>query len=112
MDLGAGSGFQSIPLAELGFKVISIDWNQELLAELEKNAKGLPIVTIQDNLLNFKQYSPPNVEIIVCMGDTLTHLESTEEVRGLIETVYSALEQEGILILGFRDMTTELTDLD
>jgi 2-polyprenyl-3-methyl-5-hydroxy-6-metoxy-1,4-benzoquinol methylase len=31
IDLGAGSGFQSIPLAELGFSVIAIDFCAVLL---------------------------------------------------------------------------------
>ena len=112
VDLGAGSGFQSIPLAELDFNVISIDLSHELLARLKKNAKDLPIVTIQDNLLNFNKHSPSKVEIIVCMGDTLTHLHTLEEVRELIETVYLVLEEGGLFILGFRDMTVELTELD
>ena len=39
VDLGAGSGFQSIPLAELGFKVTAIDLSQKLLDELKKTPK-------------------------------------------------------------------------
>ena len=112
VDLGAGTGFQSIPLAESGFHVISIDLSHELLAQLKKDAKDLPVVTIQDNLLNFNKHIPSRVEIIVCMGDTLTHLNSLEEVQDLIETVHQTLEQGGLFILGFRDMTVELTGLD
>lgn len=112
VDLGAGTGFQSIPLAESGFQVIAIDLNHELLAQLKKDAKNMPIVTIQDNLVNFSKHTPSRVEIIVCMGDTLTHLDSLEEVRGLIETVHQALEQGGLFVLGFRDMTIELAELD
>jgi len=70
------------------------------------------IVTIQDDLLNFTEHSPAKVEIIICMGDTLTHLNTFEEVQKLIETGYLSLEPGGLLILGFRDMTVELTGLD
>lgn len=112
VDLGAGSGFQSIPLAELGFHVIAIDVSHELLKQLKENAADLPIVTVQDNLLHFNAHTPTQVELIVCMGDTLTHLRTQKEVRELIETVYLSLEKGGIFILGFRDMTTELTELD
>jgi ubiquinone/menaquinone biosynthesis C-methylase UbiE len=112
VDLGAGCGFQSIPLAESGFNVTAIDVSRDLLAELRKNAEGLPIVTIEDNLLNFTEHSPAKIEIIVCMGDTLTHLNSRDEVRKLINTVYPVLEEQGLFILGFRDLTTELTELD
>jgi 16S rRNA G527 N7-methylase RsmG len=112
VDLGAGCGFQSIPLAESGFNVIAIDQSHTLLAQLKKCAAGLPIVTIQDDLLNFTAYSPAKVETIVCMGDTLTHLDTLAEVQKLIESVYLSLEQEGFLILSFRDMSVELSGLD
>ena len=112
MDLGAGSGFQAIPLAEAGFQVTAIDVSRELLAELTKTAGRLPIRTIQDDLLNFVKHSPAEIETIVCMGDTLTHLKSPAEVKQLIHSVYGALEKEGFMILSFRDMTTELTQLD
>lgn len=112
VDLGAGCGFQSIPLAESGFSVTAIDVSRDLLAELRKNAEGLPIVTIEDNLLNFTEHSPAKIEIIVCMGDTLTHLNSRDEVRKLMNTVYPVLEEQGLFILGFRDLTPELKELD
>jgi hypothetical protein len=111
VDLGAGSGFQSIPLAEAGFKVIAIDMNQPLLAELEENAKELSVVTIQDNLLNFTKHSPAKIGVIVCMGDTLTHLNNLEEVQHLFANAYDTLEENALLILGFRDLTLELTEL-
>ena len=112
VDLGAGSGFQAIPLAEAGFKVTAIDVSRDLLTELNKTAAELSIRTIQDSLLNFAEHSPEKIEIVVCMGDTLTHLKTLAEVKKLIHSVYEALEEEGLLILGFRDMTIELTRLD
>ena len=112
VDLGAGSGFQAIPLAEAGFNVTAIDVSRDLLAELNKTARQLPIKTIQDDLLNFAEHCPAENEIIVCMGDTLTHLKTLVDVKELIHSVYGALEKEGLLILGFREMTVELTQLD
>ena len=112
VDLGAGSGFQAIPLAEAGFEVTAIDVSHELLAQLTKIAGRLPIRTIRDDLLNFVNQSPAEIEIIVCMGDTLTHLRFPAEVKQLIHSAYGALEKEGLMILSFRDMTVELTELD
>ena len=42
IDLGAGCGFQSIPLAQLGFVVTAIDLDQYLLDELKANFNTLP----------------------------------------------------------------------
>jgi 2-polyprenyl-3-methyl-5-hydroxy-6-metoxy-1,4-benzoquinol methylase len=112
VDLGAGSGFQSIPLSRSGFKVFAIDLSHDLLTELKSHAEGLSIVTIEDNLLNFTDHIPRNIELIVCMGDTLTHLQTLEEVQILFEKAYQALEDKGHLILSFRDLTSELRSLD
>lgn len=112
VDLGAGCGFQSIPLAQSGFKVLAIDLSHDLLAELKAHAEGLSIATIEDNLLNFSAHIPENIELIVCMGDTLTHLQNLEEVRSLLKDACRSLEVNGHLILGFRDLTAELKDLD
>jgi len=112
MDLGAGCGFQAIPLAEAGFKVIAIDICRDLLADLGKRAGELSIETLEDNLLNFSVHRPANTELIVCMGDTLTHLDSLETVQSLLKNVYQALESNGRLVLTFRDLTVELKDLD
>ena len=46
------------------------------------------------------------------MGDTLTHLDSLENVHGLLKNAYQALESNGRLVLSFRDLTFELKDLN
>jgi len=84
----------------------------DVLADLEKSAGELPIETIEDNLLNFTEHRPANTELIVCMGDTLTHLDSLQNVDGLLKNVYQALESNGRLVLSFRDLTVELKGLD
>lgn len=103
IDLGAGSGFQSIPLAELGFSVVAVDFCAALLSELSDRANNLPIRTIHDDILNFSKYVKEQAQIIVCMGDTLTHLESLSSVQSLLSSVGNALATNGKLILTFRD---------
>jgi SAM-dependent methyltransferase len=112
VDLGAGSGFQSIPLAELGFQVIAIDTSRELLDELRQRAGGLPIRAVQDDLLRFPSHSPAQTELMVCMGDTLTHLKTLEDVQRLIVDAGNRLAMGGRLFLGFRDMSVESKDLE
>lgn len=103
IDLGAGSGFQSIPLAELGFSVIAVDFCEVLLSELRDRAGDLPIRTVHDNILNFSNYVEEKAQIVVCMGDTLTHLESLDSVESLLLSVEGVLASNGKLVLTFRD---------
>jgi SAM-dependent methyltransferase len=96
----------------LGFSVIAIDLSKNLLAELKKNAKGLPLEIVNDDLLNFPKHCPAGIELVVCMGDTLTHLNTHQDIRHLFKMIYNALETGGRFFLTFRDLTFELKGLD
>ncbi|VVB85358.1 Methyltransferase domain protein [uncultured archaeon] len=112
VDLGSGPGFQSIPLAEKGFKVISFDLSQKLLDELENSKNQLDIITIHDDIVNFSTHLSNPVELIVCMGDTLTHLESFDKADSLFKEVHAVLEKDGRFVMTFRDLTTPMKELD
>ena len=113
IDLGSGPGVQAIPLAELGFSVTAIDLSTQLLNELKDNSgDGLDIKVVQDDLLNFPCHCDSEVELIVCMTDTLLHLNSKRDVEELFEKAFAALEKNGKLILTFRDLSYELTELE
>ncbi len=112
IDLGAGCGFQSIPLAKAGYSVTAIDLDAKLLNELRRHCGELQIDTIKDDLINFDKNTKEGVELVVCMTDTLVHLESKEKVISLFDKVFKTLESRGKFILTFRDLTFELTELD
>ena len=112
IDLGAGCGFQSIPLAQIGFSVTAIDLEKKLLSELKENSENLPIITIQDDLINFEQYISSKPELIICMTDTILHLESKDKVTLLFNKVFSSLEENGKFIMTLRNLSTELSELD
>lgn len=112
VDLGAGCGFQSIPLAEAGFSVLAIDISGKLLDELKRNAGSMAVETIEDELLNFDNYAKEKTELIVCMTDTLVHLESKSKVLALFEKAVRSLEKGGKFIVTFRDLSAELSELD
>lgn len=106
VDLGCGHGVQTIPLAKRGLRVVALDTCQHLLGELEAKAEGLQIQTVHDDLLTFTNHIDKSAETIVCMGDTLTHLDSQEQIVQLINKAAEALAPNGILCLSFRDYTT------
>ena len=112
VDLGAGCGFQSIPLAQLGFSVTAIDLDQKLLDELQDNSDGSAIARIQDDLINFEHHLDSKPELITCMTDTLLHLESRDKASFLFRKVLASLEKQGKFIITFRDLASELSELD
>ncbi len=112
IDLGAGCGFQSIPLAKAGYSVTAIDIDAKLLNELKSNCGELQINTIRDDLIDFDMHTQKGAELIVSMTDTIVHLESKEKVTTLFDKAFEALESNGKLVLTFRDLTYELKELD
>ena len=112
IDLGAGCGFQSIPLARVGYNVSAIDLDAKLLRELKRNSDNLEIKTVQGDLVDFDKNLNSGVELIVCMTDTILHLESREKVVSLFDKALATLEPEGKFIITFRDLTYELKDAD
>ena len=113
LDLGCGSGFQSIALSKLGFRVLAVDMCETLLNELRNRSAGRDIDVVQGDILDYNMYADEGpFEVAVCMGDTLTHLQNTREVSALFATIYPLLEQGGRLALSFRDLTAELKGID
>ena len=113
LDLGAGSGIHTVALADLGFRVVSLDSSEALLRELRERTSGREVRTMLDDMRNAEAYAAEGpFEVAVCMGDTLSHLESFDEVSALVGDVYGVLEEGGKLILEFRDYTAELRGVD
>jgi SAM-dependent methyltransferase len=112
IDLGAGCGFQAIPLARRGFSVIAIDLDCKLLAELEQHKGGEEIETVCADILDFRRHAPKTAELVVCMVDTLLHLDSQAAVARLLSNVFAVLEPDGTFIATFRDFTVETKELD
>ncbi len=109
IDLGAGNGVQSVALGELGFKIQAIDFNERLLQELKVNSDGLQIEIIKDDIINVKAHVINSaVDVIVCCGDTIAHLSSFDHLYQLIQDCYYLLDNNGRLILTFRDYSSPL----
>ena len=81
VDLGAGVGMHAIPLAKNGYDVVAIDSSPVLLAELRAQSHGLSVRAIQADLLEFRAHVRPGLALVLCMGDTLTHLADQAQVE-------------------------------
>jgi SAM-dependent methyltransferase len=112
VDLGAGLGLHALPLARRGFRITAIDSCQVLLDELRLRGAGLPITVHNADLLDFRSYIKERPAVILCMGDTLTHLPSTKAVESLLESVTDSLTSTGVFAATFRDYATKTLEGD
>jgi 2-polyprenyl-3-methyl-5-hydroxy-6-metoxy-1,4-benzoquinol methylase len=106
VDLGAGLGLHTLALAKHGFEVVAIDNCQTLLDELQSRAGSLPISIHSADLLEFRRLVTSQAQVIVCMGDTLTHLPARSTVESLLAAVATSLAPGGVFATTFRDYTT------
>jgi 2-polyprenyl-3-methyl-5-hydroxy-6-metoxy-1,4-benzoquinol methylase len=106
VDLGAGIGLHTLPLAQRGFDVTAIDSCQALLEQLRARCAGLTVTALNADLLDFRAFlkAPPN--LILCMGDTLTHVPTLAALEALLGSVAAALPRGGVFATTFRDYAT------
>jgi SAM-dependent methyltransferase len=112
VDLGAGLGLHAFPLARRGFKVTAIDGCQVLLDELQLRSAGLPITVHNADLLDFRSYIKERPAVVLCMGDTLTHLPSMKAVESLLGSAADSLASAGVFAATFRDYATKALEGD
>ena len=110
VDLGAGFGMHAIPLARRGYSVLAIDSSAMLLDLIREQADAAGIRTVAGDLLSFPKHLNAPPDLILCMGDTLTHLPDLASVERLFSSAAEALRAGGTFVLSFRDYSSPLTE--
>ena len=93
LDVGDATGNLTAYLSSQGYEVTAIDLSERLIAKASE--KG--IIVKQLNMLNIDTL--PAFDNIVCIGNTLPHLDSKTSVQLFLQKAYGQLTQGGKLIL-------------
>lgn len=112
IDLGSGPGYFSAPLAQAGYSVQAVDWEPTLLAALRDRCDGLGVEAVQEDMRQAARVCSGPVELAVCTGDSLAHLDSPREAAVVVAQCAELLEPGGHLLLEFRDQARALTGAD
>jgi 2-polyprenyl-3-methyl-5-hydroxy-6-metoxy-1,4-benzoquinol methylase len=106
LDLGAGIGLHAVALAQRGYAVTAIDGCQLLLDQLVERATGLAVKAVCGDLIRFRAEAPGPFDVILCLGDTLTHLPDVPAVERLLDGVAESLNAGGLFAATFRNYVT------
>jgi SAM-dependent methyltransferase len=109
VDFGAGHGVHSVALVKLGFKVTAVDFNKQLLKELIINKNDMEVEAVESDIYDYSK-NTNDVELCLCMGDTLAHFDSIELVQKFFKNVYDALFPKGKFVISFRDYSVALRE--
>ena len=114
VDLGCGPGFHSVALAERGYRVVAVDASERLLRELHDRVSDQPIEVVRGDLRDLHRYLPDDasVDLALVLGDTITHLDSSEEVETLAADVANRMSPGGELWISYRDLSVRREGLD
>lgn len=101
LDLAAGTGNYSIELSKHGFNVVAVDLDEEMIRKIEaKNEKEKtnvkPYKLDMKNIDELKKYE---FDAIICIGNSLVHLDNHGEIKDALEKMYNLLNDDGIVII-------------
>jgi SAM-dependent methyltransferase len=100
LDLAAGTGNYSIALSKMGYEVTAVDLDEEMVRKVEEKNKAEGTNT-KALILDMKEVEnlSDKFDLIICIGNSLVHLQNKEEIQTLIKKLYKLLEKDGVLII-------------
>ncbi|NJK39874.1 MAG: class I SAM-dependent methyltransferase [Oscillatoriales cyanobacterium RM2_1_1] len=100
LDVGAGVGRNTLPLARRGHSVDAVELTPEFAQIIAKAAQteALPVRAIQSNILNPALKLPQNCYKLGVIAEVISHFRGTNEVRQLLQIVSDAIQPGGLLL--------------
>jgi SAM-dependent methyltransferase len=100
LDVGAGSGRNTLPLARLGLRTDAVEITPTLVTALKEAAakEQLQVRVFQGDILNESLPLPHNHYGMVVLAEVVSHFRSLEEMRHLFVLADKLLKSNGLLI--------------
>ena len=100
LDVACGTGTYSIALGEQGNKVQGMDLDEEMINKaIVKNHNSNASFIVGDMLKLENIYEEHSFHKVFCIGNSLVHLSTKEEIEKAIEQMYKVLKKEGTLVI-------------
>ncbi len=112
IDAGSGTGFHSLLLTQLGVGVTAIDVSAGMLRRLEAHAKhlNLSVKTVNASFGNFPETLAGTADAVFCLGNSLPHLVTDDELLHALRNFRTAIRPGGLLIVQLLNYDRLLAD--
>jgi SAM-dependent methyltransferase len=105
LDVSAGIGTQSLPLASSGFEVTARDASTAAIDRLKREAarRGLDIDAARGDMRSVSDSVTGPFDAVISIDNSLPHLLSDAEIATALRGFRDVLAPEGLLLLSVRD---------
>ncbi|MDX2255185.1 MAG: class I SAM-dependent methyltransferase [Pseudanabaenaceae cyanobacterium bins.39] len=101
LDIGAGTGRNILPLAQLGCRAEVLELSPALVEQLQKDAQAqnLHVEAIVGDILDPELQLQPNAyNLIICAEVVASHFRNVQQIRTLLTKVSQALTPSGLFL--------------
>ncbi len=100
LDIGCATGGYALEMARRGHHVTAIDLDQSMVEQLKiKSKKEYLSIDMQVMDMRAIDQLAKQYDLIYCIGNTLVHLETLEEVAQFFKSVHAHLKEGGKFVL-------------
>jgi glycine/sarcosine N-methyltransferase len=112
VDAGAGTGFHTLLLSELGVSVTAVDLSSAMLEALRANARERHVEarTIQSSFEDLPSRLTGTYDAVFCMGNSLPHLLTEGELTASLKSFRAILKAGGMLLVQMLNYTRILAE--
>ena len=95
LDVACATGEYARAIANLGYQVTAVDLDEKMVKELRKKEAGIDARVM--NMLDISQLDQ-QFDLIYCLGNSIVHLDTYNDVENFFSICYQKLKQNGRLL--------------
>ena len=102
IDLGSATGGHAFGLAQLGWHVSGVELSDDLLelSRTKQAGKGPAVEFIKADMRDLgRLFATASADLILCLGNTLPHLDNLKEIQDFLVSARDILRRGGHIVL-------------